>query len=66
MSQVTWKVEGMSCGHCKAAIEKAVANEKATAEVSLADKQVTITYDESVVSLDKVREAIEDQGYDIV
>ncbi|WP_028545268.1 cation transporter [Paenibacillus taiwanensis] len=66
MTNVTWQVEGMTCGHCKQAVEKAVANAGAQAEVSLADKQVTITYDEQKVTPEVLREAIEDQGYDIV
>lgn len=65
MNTVTWTVEGMSCGHCKASVEKAVAELQAKAEVSLEQKQVTITYDESKTSQDALREAIEDQGYDV-
>lgn len=65
MNTVTWTVEGMSCGHCKASVEKAVAELQANAEVSLEKKQVTITYDESKTSQEALREAIEDQGYDV-
>lgn len=65
MNTVTWTVEGMSCGHCKASVEKAVAELQAKAEVSLEQKQVTITYDESKTSQEALREAIEDQGYDV-
>lgn len=66
MNTVTWTVEGMSCGHCKASVEKAVAELNAKAEVSLADKKVTIEYDEANTTQEALREAIEDQGYDVV
>lgn len=66
MNTVTWTVEGMSCGHCKAAVEKAVAELHAKAEVALAEKQVTITYDEDKTTPEALREAIEDQGYDVI
>lgn len=66
MTNVTWKVEGMTCGHCKQAVERAVEGTGATAQVDLAAKQVTISYDESKVKPEQIREAIEDQGYDVV
>ena len=66
MNTISWTVEGMSCGHCKASVEKAVAELNAKAEVSLDEKKVTITYDESQTSQEALREAIEDQGYDVV
>ncbi|AWX55723.1 MULTISPECIES: copper chaperone CopZ [Brevibacillus] len=65
---VTLNVQGMSCNHCVISIEGALQKldgvSKAT--VSLADNQVSVTFDESVVSLDNVKETIEDQGYDVV
>ncbi|MGZ9584540.1 cation transporter [Paenibacillus marinisediminis] len=66
MNTITWTVEGMSCGHCKASVEKAVAALEAKAEVFLSEKKVTITYDEAKTTQDALREAIEDQGYDVV
>ena len=66
MSNVTLKVEGMSCGHCVKSVETAVKNLGASGTVDLAGKTVTISYDESSLSLDAIKEAIEDQGYDVV
>jgi len=66
MANVTLKVEGMSCGHCVSAVEKAVGGAGASAKVDLAGKKVDIEYDDSKVSLDTIKAAIEDQGYDVV
>ncbi|MCA0757762.1 copper ion binding protein [Paenibacillus sp. N4] len=66
MANVVLKVEGMSCGHCVSAVEKAVSGAGAVGKVDLAGKKVTVDYDESKVSLEAVKAAIEDQGYDVV
>ncbi|PEJ56803.1 MULTISPECIES: cation transporter [unclassified Bacillus (in: firmicutes)] len=61
------KVDGMTCGHCKAAVMKAVEGVSGTNNiiVSLENKEVTFNYSNSE-TVEKVKEAIEDQGYDIV
>jgi copper chaperone len=68
MENVVINVEGMSCSHCENAVKKAVGSlegvEKVT--VSLEGKTATVDYDASKVSLDAIKEAIEDQGYDVV
>ncbi|WP_410514670.1 copper chaperone CopZ [Paenibacillus sp. BR2-3] len=66
MQSVTLKVEGMSCGHCVNSVEGAVKNLGASATVDLANNSVSVNYDESKVSLEAIKEAIEDQGYDVV
>ncbi|AWV31498.1 copper ion binding protein [Paenibacillus sp. FSL R7-0048] len=66
MSNATLNVEGMSCGHCVNSVEKAVGNLGATAKVDLAAKKVSVEYDENKVSLGAIKEAIVDQGYDVV
>ncbi|NQX46741.1 heavy-metal-associated domain-containing protein [Paenibacillus tritici] len=66
MSNVTLKVEGMSCGHCVSSVEKAVSGVGAAAKVDLPAKTVAVEFDENTVSLDTIKAAIEDQGYDVV
>lgn len=66
MSNVTLTVEGMSCGHCVSAVEKAVSGLGASAKVDLPGKKVAVEYDENKVSLSSIKSAIEDQGYDVV
>ncbi|MFC4100147.1 copper chaperone CopZ [Paenibacillus xanthanilyticus] len=67
MQRETLKVEGMSCGHCVSSVEGAVKKlGNAEAKVDLAGKSVTVEFDASKVSLSAIKEAIEDQGYDVV
>lgn len=66
MKAVTLNVEGMSCGHCVAAIEGSLKKELGiTAKVDLASKTVSLEFDDNQVSLEKIKEVIEDQGYDV-
>jgi copper chaperone len=66
MQKVTLKVEGMSCGHCVNAVENALKQAGAKGSVDLASGMVTVEYDESKVTLEQLKQAIEDQGYDVV
>ncbi|WP_424767493.1 copper ion binding protein [Paenibacillus sp. sgz302251] len=66
MANTVLKVEGMTCGHCVSAVEKAVSKAGASGTVDLAAKSVAVEYDEAKVSIEAVKEAIEDQGYDVV
>ncbi|WP_379128169.1 cation transporter [Paenibacillus sp. sgz500958] len=66
MSNVVLNVEGMSCGHCASSVEKAVIGVGASAKVDLSGKTVAVEFDENKVSLEAIKGAIEDQGYDVV
>ncbi|CAM4108477.1 copper ion binding protein [Paenibacillus alkaliterrae] len=66
MANTVMKVEGMTCGHCVSAVEKAVSDAGASGKVDLAGKKVTVEYDEAKVTIEAVKAAIEDQGYDVV
>jgi copper chaperone len=62
-------VEGMSCDHCKHSIEKALngLDGVTSSEVSLANGNVEgIEFDENQVAFNDFKEAIEDQGYDVI
>ncbi|SFE02680.1 copper chaperone [Paenibacillus catalpae] len=65
MQTITLKVEGMSCGHCVNSVEGAVKQIGASGKVDLTAGSVTVQFDESKVSLDAIKEAIEEQGYDV-
>ncbi len=67
MMQTELKVEGMTCGHCKSAVEGALAETTGVTKstVDLDAGVVTVDYDESTTSLEQIKEAIEDQGYDV-
>lgn len=66
MSQIQLKVEGMSCNHCVVAIEGALKEIDSKGKVHLATDTVEVEYDEKKVTLDQIKEAIEDQGYDVL
>ncbi len=66
MATTTYKVEGMTCGHCKKAVEEEVgAIDGVTAvEANVEAKIVTVTGDN--VSEDAVATAVEEAGYTLV
>lgn len=63
----TINVQGMTCGHCKMSVENALNELEGvqTAEVNLDAGNVAVTYDDSKVNTEAMKEAIEDQGYDV-
>jgi copper chaperone len=67
MIEKTLDVEGMSCAHCKAAVEgelRALPGiEKADADV--ARGTVEVRYDESKVVTEDLERAIEEAGYTV-
>jgi len=67
MEQKTLDVQGMSCGHCKMSVEGALKelDGVSAAEVRLEAGIVDVTFDESKVNVEIMKEAIEDQGYDV-
>jgi copper chaperone len=68
MEQTTLKIEGMTCDHCKAAVNNALTELEGVAEVDVNVKEGTakVSYDSSSVSVSEMNEAVEEQGYDIV
>ncbi|MFM1652925.1 cation transporter [Brevibacillus sp. B_LB10_24] len=66
MKNVTLKVEGMSCAHCVNSIEGAMKDLGAKGKVDLSNGTVTVDYDEASITLDAIKEAIEEQGYTVV
>jgi copper chaperone len=67
MEKVTLNVAGMSCGHCVKAIEGSVGELAGVSKVNvhLENGTVDVEYSSTVVSLDKIKETIDDQGYDV-
>lgn len=63
MKKIT--IEGMSCGHCKARVEKALSELDgiSSAVVDLESKTATIEGD---ASDEVLRETIDDAGYDVI
>jgi copper chaperone len=66
MTNVTLQVAGMSCGHCVSSVEGALQKIGAAGKVDLGSKSVAVTFDADKVTLEQIKEAIEDQGYDVL
>jgi copper chaperone len=67
MTEKTLKVPDMSCSHCKAAVEGEL-NQLSGVEYSKADVEkgiVEVSYDESWVSAEQLKDVIEEAGYSV-
>ncbi|WHY68456.1 copper chaperone CopZ [Neobacillus sp. SuZ13] len=67
MEKVTLNVQGMSCGHCVKAVEGSVGALKgiSSVKVDLKAAKVDVEFNDQEVSLNQIKETIEDQGYDV-
>ncbi|WP_062354221.1 copper chaperone CopZ [Bacillus kwashiorkori] len=68
MEHITLTVKGMSCGHCVKAVEGSVGalNGVESIEVHLDAGKVEVEFNPEVVSLETIKETIDDQGYEVV
>jgi copper chaperone len=64
----TLKVQGMSCNHCVNSIEQSVGNLTgvSSVKVELKSGEVTVKFDNEAITLNQIKETIEETGYDIV
>jgi copper chaperone len=67
MENITLKVSGMSCDHCVKAVEGSVGelNGVNTVKVDLKAGTVNVQFNPEAVTLDVIKETIDDQGYDV-
>ena len=67
MEQTTLKIEGMTCDNCKKAVDGALRNLQGVQEVKVdVTKGIAdVTYNNSEVTADSMKEAVEEQGYDV-
>ena len=66
MEKHVFKVNGMSCNHCKMSIEQALKGIGVEGKVNLNEKTVAVTYDPQKVKVTQITSEIEDLGYDVV
>lgn len=66
MKKTSLKITGMSCAHCVNKLETALQGLQGVvkAKVNLKKDIATITYDESVQSIDSLMAAIKEVGYE--
>jgi len=67
MTETILKVEGMSCGHCVARVEKALESVEGVkdARVDLEKKEAQVDYDPQNTDIGKMKEAVEEAGYQV-
>ncbi|MBN1531042.1 MAG: heavy-metal-associated domain-containing protein [Spirochaetes bacterium] len=65
MRHTVLSVPEISCNHCKMTIEGAVKGLRGigSVEADVAGRRVSLDFDESKVTLDEIRGAIEEAGY---
>lgn len=67
MEKVTLNVQGMSCGHCVKSVEGSVGELKGVSNVKvhLENGTVDVEFDANQVTLETIKETIDEQGYDV-
>lgn len=66
MKTETYKVEGMTCASCSSAVERVTGKLKGVevSSVNLSTEKLTITYDESMVNPELIKETVKKAGYE--
>ena len=68
METLTLNIKGMTCGGCVKSVSDVLQKIPGISgvDVSLAEKQATISYDPTQAKPEKFKTAIEDAGFDVV
>ena len=66
MDRITMKIDGMSCGHCVSAVDKALKNLDGVKVESVGIGNATVSYDPSAVSAEQIADAVTDEGYAVL
>ena len=66
MKEVVLKIKGMHCEGCSTRLEKVLNNQDGIEEahVSLESANAEIKYNEVQLSIDEIKEAVEDAGFE--
>ncbi len=65
MTSTRLKIDGMTCGHCVQAVEKALHNQPGvrSATVHLESGAAEVEYEETAVAPEQLIAAVEEEGY---
>jgi copper chaperone len=66
MERQTIAIDGMSCGHCVAAVRKALEAVDGVEVEDVSIGSATVAYDPEAVSLEQITDSVRDAGYDAV
>ncbi|HIS28437.1 MAG TPA: copper chaperone CopZ [Candidatus Avamphibacillus intestinigallinarum] len=66
--QTTLNVQGMTCSHCEQSVKSTLQNLNGVnaVDVQLESGKVDIAFDDSNITMIDIRNAIEEQGYDVI
>lgn len=67
MTSKTYSVPDVSCGHCKATIEKALGNMAGivSVEVDVEGKTVLVSFDEQQIDEGQITSTLAEEGYPV-
>ncbi|MEW5930247.1 MAG: cation transporter [Gemmatimonadota bacterium] len=65
MESTTIGISGMSCGHCVAAVKRALEGIDGVEVREVKVGSATVDYDPQEVSAERIARAIEDEGYGV-
>ncbi len=63
MERLNLTIDGMSCGHCVAAVSRALTNMEGVSIERVDVGAATVTYDPARTSPDDIIDAVNDEGY---
>lgn len=63
MQKISLAIDGMSCGHCVAAVKKELAAMPGVAVDEVTIGSATVRYDPAVTSVERISHAVVDAGY---
>lgn len=63
MTSLQLKIDGMSCGHCVAHVQKALSALDGVAVQDVKIGSATLEYDPAKRSVEEILDAVRDQGY---
>lgn len=65
---ITLQIGGMHCAGCSSAVEKALSKKEGIlkASVNLSTEKAYIDYNSSVISVEDIKQAVKDSGYDVL
>jgi copper chaperone CopZ len=66
MSHHQFRVEGMTCGGCAAAVRNVLSRQPGVSSAVVEIGSIELDLDESVGSVDAIRKAVEKAGYAVV
>ena len=65
METITLHVNGMTCGHCVAAVQRALTGVTGVENAEVKIGSATVRFDPGTASLEQITDAVEDEGYEI-